>query len=270
MLVAFHEAGEKCLSIVRFAVSVTIFGIEYFRRGRYQPRRNFDEDKLRELADSISAQGMIQPIVVRPVGKKKYEIIAGERRWRAAQRAGLVVIPAIIREIEDVSSLEQAVVDLDADRLAAAKGEGPHGDLAGPLPPGRRRRDRDGRFGLHGRFRDGEYPGRQHERHRHRSDGGEICQALWCHRCPDGVPNLALDRPLAEPEPDSIQVRLEASTEDGPLAEPMVVDLKQRAPKRYSSAAVALARDWLPPVSRASVSATRRARRRRWSWYGAR
>ena len=62
--------------------------VDVIQRGRYQPRRNFDEDKLRELADSITAQGMVQPIVVRPVGDKQYEIIAGERRWRAAQMAG--------------------------------------------------------------------------------------------------------------------------------------------------------------------------------------
>ena len=69
--------------------------------GKYQPRRVFDEEKLAELAASIKAQGLIQPIVVRPSGVGRYEIIAGERRWRAAQLAGLTEIPAVVREVAD-------------------------------------------------------------------------------------------------------------------------------------------------------------------------
>jgi len=61
--------------------------VDLIQRGRYQPRRHFDEDRLRELADSIVAQGMVQPIVVRPVGDRRYEIVAGERRsWRTWPR----------------------------------------------------------------------------------------------------------------------------------------------------------------------------------------
>lgn len=85
--------------------------VDLIQRGRYQPRRNFDEDKLRELADSISAQGLVQPIVVRPVGDNKYEIIAGERRWRAAQLAGLGEIPVVVREVDDQAAMAMALIE---------------------------------------------------------------------------------------------------------------------------------------------------------------
>ena len=70
--------------------------VDLIQRGRYQPRREFDADSLRELAESISAQGVIQPVIVRPVENGRYELIAGERRWRAAQQAGLDEIPVVI------------------------------------------------------------------------------------------------------------------------------------------------------------------------------
>ena len=89
----------------------TSLPVDLIKRGRYQPRRNFDEDKLRELADSITAQGMVQPIVVRPVGKKKYEIIAGERRWRAAQLAGLNEVPVVIKDVDDQSAMAMALIE---------------------------------------------------------------------------------------------------------------------------------------------------------------
>ena len=76
---------------------------------RYQPRDHFDEEMLSSLASSIAEVGVIQPIVVRAVDDG-YELIAGERRWRAAKRAGLPSIPAIIRDSDDLSSLETAVV----------------------------------------------------------------------------------------------------------------------------------------------------------------
>jgi ParB family chromosome partitioning protein len=85
--------------------------VELIQRGRYQPRRNFDEDRLRELADSIAAQGMVQPIVVRPVGERKYEIIAGERRWRAAQMAGLREVPVMIRDVDDQAAMAMALIE---------------------------------------------------------------------------------------------------------------------------------------------------------------
>ncbi|QFU03392.1 putative chromosome-partitioning protein ParB [Halomonas sp. THAF5a] len=80
-------------------------------RGRYQPRRDIQPEALEELADSIRAQGVMQPIVVRPVGEARYEIIAGERRWRAAQLAELDVIPAVIRQVGDEVALALALIE---------------------------------------------------------------------------------------------------------------------------------------------------------------
>lgn len=80
-------------------------------RGKYQPRRDIQPEALEELADSIRAQGVMQPIVVRPVGKDRYEIIAGERRWRAAQLAELDVIPAVVREVTDEVALALALIE---------------------------------------------------------------------------------------------------------------------------------------------------------------
>ena len=77
----------------------------------HQPRVHFDEDTLSELAASIRAIGLLQPVLVRPAKDGRYELIAGERRWRAATRAGLRSIPAIIRITDDVSSVEQALVE---------------------------------------------------------------------------------------------------------------------------------------------------------------
>ncbi len=77
----------------------------------YQPRAFFDDDALAGLAASIEAVGVLQPILVREISPQKFELIAGERRWRAAQRAGLESIPAIVRPAEDVRSLEQALVE---------------------------------------------------------------------------------------------------------------------------------------------------------------
>jgi len=85
--------------------------VEKIQRGRYQPRRNFDEDKLRELADSIAAQGMVQPIVVRAVENDMHEIIAGERRWRAAQLAGLADVPVVIKEVDDQTAMAMALIE---------------------------------------------------------------------------------------------------------------------------------------------------------------
>ncbi|WP_040492879.1 ParB/RepB/Spo0J family partition protein [Ilumatobacter nonamiensis] len=108
-----------------------------------QPRQHFDEESLVELAASIAEMGVLQPILVRPVGDDRYELIAGERRWRATQRAGLATIPAIVRSTSDLSSVEQALVenlhrqDLSALEEAAAfqqlleDFELTHDDLAG-------------------------------------------------------------------------------------------------------------------------------------------
>ena len=85
--------------------------VEFLQRGEYQPRREFNSDSLEELADSIASQGLIQPIVVREVAQNKYEIIAGERRWRAAQLAGLDSVPAIVREISNQATIAIALIE---------------------------------------------------------------------------------------------------------------------------------------------------------------
>lgn len=85
--------------------------VDKVQRGKYQPRRGMDPEALEELASSIRAQGVIQPIVVRPVFGGKYEIVAGERRWRASQLAGLTEIPALIREIPDEAAVAIALIE---------------------------------------------------------------------------------------------------------------------------------------------------------------
>ena len=78
---------------------------------RFQPRGHFDEEALSQLADSIREVGVLQPVLVRPAGEGQYELIAGERRWRAARRVGLQTIPALVRETDDAAALEQALVE---------------------------------------------------------------------------------------------------------------------------------------------------------------
>jgi ParB family chromosome partitioning protein len=78
---------------------------------RFQPRDHFDEEALSQLADSIREVGVLQPVLVRPTGDDRYELIAGERRWRAARRVGLQTIPALVRETDDAAALEQALVE---------------------------------------------------------------------------------------------------------------------------------------------------------------
>jgi ParB family chromosome partitioning protein len=85
--------------------------VDLIQRGKYQPRRDMDPESLQELADSIKAQGVMQPIVVRPISDKKYEIIAGERRWRATQLAGLDAIPVVIRDVSDEAAIAMALIE---------------------------------------------------------------------------------------------------------------------------------------------------------------
>ena len=87
--------------------------LDAIRPGRFQPRSVFDQEKLSELADSIRAQGVVQPVVVRPFGEGdgEYELIAGERRWRAAQLAGLQKIPAVVRELDAKSTAAIALIE---------------------------------------------------------------------------------------------------------------------------------------------------------------
>jgi len=85
--------------------------VEQLIQGKYQPRNQFNEQALAELAESIRRNGIMQPIIVRPVVSGRFEIIAGERRWRAAKMAGLNRVPVIIREIDDKQALELALVE---------------------------------------------------------------------------------------------------------------------------------------------------------------
>jgi len=99
--------------------------LDQLQRGRYQPRRDFDEERMRELADSIAAQGVIQPIVVRPLGAGRYEIVAGERRWRASQQAGLDRIPVVVREVTEQAALAIALIEnIQRDDLNALEEAG--------------------------------------------------------------------------------------------------------------------------------------------------
>ncbi|MCK7547951.1 ParB/RepB/Spo0J family partition protein [Marinobacter koreensis] len=85
--------------------------IDLIQRGRYQPRRDMDPAALQELADSIRQQGVMQPVVVRPIDEGRYELIAGERRWRASQMAELDHIPAIIRDVPDDAAIAMALIE---------------------------------------------------------------------------------------------------------------------------------------------------------------
>lgn len=85
--------------------------LDAIRPGRYQPRSVFDQEKLVELADSIRAQGVVQPVVVRPLEDDGFELIAGERRWRAAQMAGIEHIPAVVRDVPDEVSVAMALIE---------------------------------------------------------------------------------------------------------------------------------------------------------------
>jgi ParB family chromosome partitioning protein len=85
--------------------------VDLIQRGKYQPRRDMDPGSLQELADSIKAQGVMQPIIVRPISDRKYEIIAGERRWRATQLAGLDSIPVVVRDVPDETAIAMALIE---------------------------------------------------------------------------------------------------------------------------------------------------------------
>jgi len=91
--------------------SLANLAVDKLQPGKYQPRTHMDQASLESLADSIRAQGIMQPIVVRLVGKDQYEIIAGERRWRASQIAGLKEVPVIIKEIADDVALAMALIE---------------------------------------------------------------------------------------------------------------------------------------------------------------
>ncbi|MDF1589620.1 MAG: ParB/RepB/Spo0J family partition protein [Gammaproteobacteria bacterium] len=91
--------------------SLQYFPLDIIQPGKYQPRVDMSQESLDELADSIRAQGLVQPIVVRPVGDGRYEIIAGERRWRACKIAQLELIPALVRDVSDRSAIAMALIE---------------------------------------------------------------------------------------------------------------------------------------------------------------
>ncbi|MCP5153458.1 MAG: ParB/RepB/Spo0J family partition protein [Ectothiorhodospiraceae bacterium] len=105
------DAGRKAPAASPEDGELRALPVERIRRGRYQPRVAFDTEALDELAQSIRARGVVQPIVVRPLPDGGFEIVAGERRWRAAQRAGLAEIPAVVRDIPDEAALAVALVE---------------------------------------------------------------------------------------------------------------------------------------------------------------
>ena len=88
-----------------------VLPVEYLQRGRFQPRRDMDPEALEQLAESIRQQGLMQPLVVRHLGGNQYEIIAGERRWRAAQLAGLDQVPVLIKQVDDETTLALSLIE---------------------------------------------------------------------------------------------------------------------------------------------------------------
>jgi ParB family transcriptional regulator, chromosome partitioning protein len=105
------DAGGTATAPAKDGEGYYLCPIEQIEPTRDQPRHYFDETRLEELVQSIKEQGLIQPLVVRPVAKNRYAIIAGERRWRAAQKAGLHNIPVVIRKLDDLQAFEIALVE---------------------------------------------------------------------------------------------------------------------------------------------------------------
>jgi len=105
------DAADQRVDVGSTGGAMQQIPVELLQRGKYQPRRDFNSESLQELADSIAGQGLIQPIVVRSIGQGKYEIIAGERRWRAAQLAGIDAVPAVVKEISDQATIAMALIE---------------------------------------------------------------------------------------------------------------------------------------------------------------
>src|SRR3546814_5156187 len=96
-----------------FRSNLRALPVDAIAPGKYQPRKQWDEDKLAELAESITAQGVIQPIVVRELPDRTFEIIAGERRWRASRLAGLAEVPAVVRLADDRTVVSLGLIRSD-------------------------------------------------------------------------------------------------------------------------------------------------------------
>ncbi len=111
-----EQDTQNVTEVVKSTVSATdnplqTLPIEFLHSGKYQPRKDMSEEALEELASSIRSQGIIQPIVVRPIAHNSYEIIAGERRWRAAQIAKLDAVPCIIKDVPDEAAVAIALIE---------------------------------------------------------------------------------------------------------------------------------------------------------------
>ena len=103
--------GEGSSSALAQEGELRSLPLQHIQPGKYQPRRHWNEEALDELAASIKAQGLIQPIVVRELGKNRYELIAGERRWRAAQRAQIGEIPALVKKVSEAAVPAMALIE---------------------------------------------------------------------------------------------------------------------------------------------------------------
>lgn len=103
LMMGGSETGEKD--------TLQTLDVNLLQPGKYQPRTHMDEAALTELADSIKQQGLMQPVLVRPIPNLRYEIIAGERRWRAAKLAGLTEIECLVREVPDEAAIAMALIE---------------------------------------------------------------------------------------------------------------------------------------------------------------
>ena len=108
---ALLGGGEEPATTGVAGETLTSLSVELLQPGRYQPRGHMAPESLAELSQSIKAQGVMQPILVRPIGGGRYEILAGERRWRAARMAGLAQVPALVREIPDRHAAAIALIE---------------------------------------------------------------------------------------------------------------------------------------------------------------
>ena len=103
--------GDAAPSVLTQEGELRMLPIQQIQPGKYQPRRHWNDEALDELAASIKAQGLIQPVVVRELGKHSYELIAGERRWRAAQRAQMSEIPALVKTVDEAAVPAMALIE---------------------------------------------------------------------------------------------------------------------------------------------------------------
>ncbi len=110
-LLGVRDEIERSQEMPASGVSLLHLPLDQIQRGRYQPRRQFDQEALEELANSILSQGLLQPIVVRHLAQGGYEILAGERRWRAAQLAGLAEVPVVVKDIADDAAIAVALIE---------------------------------------------------------------------------------------------------------------------------------------------------------------